>query len=456
NLTCNTPKPSSELNDTWISSLTPRVKSLILDFPPFDAADTRLVSRILPDTVTKTIKSRSPYDTVDDTDFQRACLKIKVLAQEAYRWFHNEIQELKDFENMYCEELIWCGEHKITFTKSIELYFAGDNYTALLLITSSLEQLLGDVLHLVNITSQVPPLFRDLLLERPLADILGEDFVFLLRCLFGPPNSMNLRNIIWHGFICEEEFSPTPAIWYYCLIVVLAMSVCAKVKFSEASCEVLIRRHTKKAFTGLYHLPQNFNWDYLTKSDFEQMYELILNECVPHSIPPHIHLLSILNQTFFVIPTTIPTWRRAFEYMYTGQPILFLILALPLLEHSLRRLYICLNQDVSDHRLCTGNVGEYFLTMDVMLRKSVSMQCDIAKVLAQKELVEERKNGIFDQLKGDVMDLLEDLFVHVSGPRLRDRIAHGDYDFTLLCTTSSAHNDPVFAHVVHLIRHLFE
>src|SRR6185437_4250178 len=118
--------------------------------------------------------------------------------------------------------------------------------------------------------------------------ILGEDFIFLLRCLFGPPNSINLRNILWHGFPCEEEFSPTPAIWYYSLIVVLAMSVCAKVKSSEVSCKVLIRRHTKKAFIGLYHLPQNFNWDeqnkadcvqgttnYLTTSDFEQ---LILNE----------------------------------------------------------------------------------------------------------------------------------------------------------------------------------
>jgi len=103
---------------------------------------------------------------------------------------------------------------------------------------------------------------------------------------------MNLRNILWHGFICEEEFSPTPAIWYYSLIVVLALSVCAKAKSSEVSCEVLIRRHTKKAFIGLYNLPQTFNWDeqdradcvrgttnYLTKSEFEQTYELIPNGC---------------------------------------------------------------------------------------------------------------------------------------------------------------------------------
>ena len=54
---------------------------------------------------------------MDDTDFQRACQETKVLAQEAYRWFHNEIQELKDFENVYREELIWCGEHKIVRTR---------------------------------------------------------------------------------------------------------------------------------------------------------------------------------------------------------------------------------------------------------------------------------------------------------------------------------------------------
>ena len=58
---------------------------------------------------------------------------------------------------------------------------------------------------------------------------------------------------------------------------------------------------------------------------------------------------------------------------------------------------------MSDHRLCTGNVGEYFLIMDVILKKGVSMQCAIANVIGQKEIVEERENVIFDQLKGDVM-----------------------------------------------------
>jgi hypothetical protein len=50
----------------------------------------------------------------------------------------------------------------------------------------------------------VPRLLRELLLTSQMESIFGEDIIFLLRLLIGPPTGFNLRNIIWHGFVDER------------------------------------------------------------------------------------------------------------------------------------------------------------------------------------------------------------------------------------------------------------
>lgn len=32
--------------------------------------------------------------------------------------------------------------------------------------------------------------------------------VFVVRCLVGPPNGLNIRNLLWHGFLDPEQLHP--------------------------------------------------------------------------------------------------------------------------------------------------------------------------------------------------------------------------------------------------------
>ncbi|CAG8482850.1 1276_t:CDS:2 [Acaulospora colombiana] len=77
------------------------------------------------------------------------------------------------------------------------------------------------------------------------------------------------------------------------------------------------------------------------------------------------------------------------------------------------------------HRLFDAEVGEYFLTLDVILEKNVDWIYYGIKA-DDESAGEEPKNLIYEELGGGMMDLILDLFVHADGPRLRDRIAHGE------------------------------
>lgn len=114
--------------------------------------------------------------------------------------------------------------------------------------------------------------------------------------------------------------------------------------------------------------------------------------------PHNLILESLLFTNFFVIPQTHSTWLRSFYHLSNNQAILFFTLALPFFEHCLRRIYVCVNKDVQVHRMCTVEVGEYFLTLDIILEENVPRAyCDIEK--HEKE----RMNEIYSEFGGGTM-----------------------------------------------------
>src|SRR5439155_16460749 len=118
----------------------------------------------------------------------------------------------------------------------------------------------------------------------------------------------------------------------------------------------------------------------------------IFTKAIPPQYSQH-HLENLLFKNFFVIPQTYSTWLRSFHYLPNDQVLLFFILVLPLLEHCLRRIYVCINKDVQEHRICTLEVGEYFLTLDIILEEKVAWAfCGI-----EENHEEERINEIYSE-----------------------------------------------------------
>eukprot|EP00058_Branchiostoma_floridae_P004587 XP_002590075.1 hypothetical protein BRAFLDRAFT_83345 [Branchiostoma floridae] len=123
------------------------------------------------------------------------------------RAVHAYLSQLSPTErrSKYSPHLTWTGYGQI-FEECFDLLTPSDQTDctlSLLQATSALERALGDVFLMQG--TQCPSLLRDLLATRELTEIFGSTAMSCLHVLIGPPSSLNLRNIAWHGFLSPGE-----------------------------------------------------------------------------------------------------------------------------------------------------------------------------------------------------------------------------------------------------------
>ncbi|KAF0458651.1 endoplasmic reticulum membrane-associated RNA degradation protein-like [Gigaspora margarita] len=375
----NDQKNFERASHQWQSCLSTRVAQLILPkvvISSDDSFENVICNNGLfrQEIILKVRENSFPFDTLEAEAFDKASLKIKLVAKEVAQFFDSNISTTNDFFDLYVKELEWCGYNDI-FVKCIDLYHKQDFFTLLLLGISSLERLLGDIIFSIhNDKFIIPSLIRDLLIASPLVPLLGEDIIFFLRCLIGPPNSMNLRNILWHGFINPNEFLPIPAKWYSALVIVITLTICQRVRL----CGLIdsLKKRDGASFEGFFHLSKP----------------------------------NIIAENFIISDEIDKFFDQEYE----------------------RVMFI--QCSVQEHRLGTVEVGQYFLTLDIILEEKVAWAYyDLEKKTEDKE----PNNQIYEEFGGGIMDLMLDLFIHNAGPRLRDRIAHGEANYLVTSTESN-------------------
>ncbi|CAG8725337.1 22197_t:CDS:2 [Gigaspora margarita] len=375
----NDQKNFERASHQWQSCLSTRVAQLIL--PKVVISSDDFFENVIcnnglfrQEIILKVRENSFPFDTLEAEAFDKASLKIKLVAKEVAQFFDSNISTINDFFDLYVKELEWCGYNDI-FVKCIDLYHKQDFFTLLLLGISSLERLLGDIIFSIhNDKFIIPSLIRDLLIASPLVPLLGEDIIFFLRCLIGPPNSMNLRNILWHGFINSNEFLPIPAKWYSALVIVITLTICQRVRL----CGLIdsLKKRDGASFGGFFHLSKP----------------------------------NIIAENFIISDEIDKFFDQEYE----------------------RVMFI--QCSVQEHRLGTVEVGQYFLTLDIILEEKVAWAYyDLEKKTEDKE----PNNQIYEEFGGGIMDLMLDLFIHNAGPRLRDRIAHGEANYLVTSTESN-------------------
>ena len=69
------------------------------------------------------------------------------------------------------------------------------------------------------------------------------------------------------------------------------------------------------------------------------------------------------------MPGHLPFWLQAIEWYQKGNYVNALILLFPQIEHSLRRVFVCVN-DCSD-RLWTAETEVLYSTLDILLNEKV-------------------------------------------------------------------------------------
>ncbi|KAL3874603.1 hypothetical protein ACJMK2_037591 [Sinanodonta woodiana] len=256
-----------------------------------------------------------------------------------------------------------------------------EKLVALLLLSAVIERALGDVYTTVQTSRPCPSMLKDLLVTPELENLFGKQVIQVLRILIGPPISMNLRNIAWHGFPFTGEV-PDRYIWFLLLIL-------------PSLGKVLERR----GITVINHRePVNFSQS------------LYFQKAV-RGFPVDICTIYPLYSPF--IPhKSQEIWEtvNSFYQLKRYGPCAALLLCQ--LEQGLRRLFVQVNN--CPDRLLTAESTTLYTTFDEIL---------------DQFLPNGTENQLSSFLGEPVMDLLMDLLMYPDGPRVRDRLSHGEADW---------------------------
>jgi hypothetical protein len=228
-------------------------------------------------------------------------------------------------------------------------------------------------------------LLRDLILNEDLEALLTLDFINVLKCLIGSPLSLNLRNLVWHGFL-----QPTECSKHYSIFLILIFNfIGSKIEHSKPG-----RKPSNFKPISIYNSKLNGNFDLTVHEDIQSLVakSTILPEA-KRDLLVYIFKLNLIDKLY----------------------LKSIALLLPQLEFLLRKLYVIVNNVDSKHNLCAQE-KHFYLTMNELLAEHVTVH-------EQQNI----KNKLVNRLGTSCFLLFYDVFMFEDGPRLRDRLSHGEY-----------------------------
>lgn len=248
-------------------------------------------------------------------------------------------------------------------------------------------------------------LLRDLIANNVLESALNKSLINLIKLFIGSPHSLNLRNLLWHGFLQLNECSH----YYECFLLLLLNKIGFDLKSFKEKSNLLQLNEDK----FLAKKVSNYKLRYLHSLQRDSEFYSNLNEYLRI-----IDNSSLINSNqMFIIKYTIKNSFKNENFIQT------IILLLPLIEFLLRKLFIIENKFDLNRNLCAQE-KMFYLTMDEILVEYV----DTSHIGANATSDIDIKNNLCSKLGDSCMILIHDLFMYNDGPRLRDRFSHGEYD----------------------------
>ncbi|XP_063109920.1 endoplasmic reticulum membrane-associated RNA degradation protein isoform X3 [Cavia porcellus] len=252
---------------------------------------------------------------------------------------------------------------------------------SLMKLTSCLERALGDAFLMIG--KECPFLLRDLLASEELARVFGQPVMDVLRVFIGSPRGLNLRNVLWHGFASPQEIPPK-----YCSAMLLLTAGLGQLLESYCQQTKVILAH--RSFVTLTNLEDLIVFPDVTCK--------ILSE-----------LEEVMKKSTFILKIMLPYWEIALMKFKARRFADCTILLLTQLEAGLRRVFATVNK--CPDRLLTAESTTLYTTFDEILAK---------------DLTDGQTNLLPLFLGEPAMEFLWDFLNCQEGPRVRDRLSHGE------------------------------
>ncbi|XP_073483980.1 endoplasmic reticulum membrane-associated RNA degradation protein isoform X4 [Aquarana catesbeiana] len=265
-------------------------------------------------------------------DYAESVRQLGPLCETAYLYFLSLPNE--KFEEAFREYFHWTNNKELFLSVPTVLKSMDGTKISLLLMkmTSCLERALGDVY--VTVGKDCPFLLRDLVSSEELATIFGKSVMDVLRIFIGSPESLNLRNILWHGFASPHEIPPK-----YCSMLLL---------FTGGLGQIL---QANNSGTLLVHRP------YFVFNSAEEL------QVFP-DLDEEVLSLSekLVEESKFVLANMIPYWKEAITAFKQLRYADCAILILPQLESGLRLIFTTVNN--CPDRMLTAESNTLYTTFD--------------------------------------------------------------------------------------------
>ena len=201
-----------------------------------------------------------------------------------------------------------------------------------------------------------------------LIKICGQSIIAPLRIVLGTPNSINLRNIIWHGFPKLEDISESYEIFLVAIFDIIGQ------KLKEQNYKMKFRNLSM----NMVQLFQKIEID-------EKLSDFSFKKCE------------------FISKGQLEIWNCAIRHYEQEEFHYAILLILPSFEHYLRRLYGNLyNIDIK------AKIDEYYVILDTIF--------------------DENSIKIYNYFPEELLKLTYDIFTAPNGPRIRDKLSHGEID----------------------------
>ena len=248
--------------------------------------------------------------------FDEDCiLSLIPIFQSIHIDFKIYLDSIPDAQDRIEERTVWTSHPALVQISSKLHHFDTINNTNdaviqnLLVLTSVLERSLGNILISSGKVKNVPALLRDLLCEEKLESILGPACVGMMKLLVGCPKTLNIRNIVWHGFIFPGEIHPM----FVTVVLLLLTSIGERLKSFQMSLN-------KRTLISDWRLGELIQFPRVSPirefkiQDIEKMMES--------------------SGIFF--KRNIPPFLRIFPLMNSSQPGAAIVLLLPMMETMMR------------------------------------------------------------------------------------------------------------------------
>ncbi|PIK52488.1 putative endoplasmic reticulum membrane-associated RNA degradation protein isoform X3 [Apostichopus japonicus] len=202
----------------------------------------------------------------------------------------------------------------------------------------------------------------------------------------GPPTSLNLRNLLWHGFVKPGEIPER----YAMFLLVLVGSLGQVLRDKDLDTRLNIVRPFADVSPQVSTLDAKFPDLNLLSEDVS---------CLFNELP-------IIQQESNIM------WFKALENFQEERYSWSAALIIQLLESILRQVFAKSNG--CPERVLTAESSTLFTTFDEILTGT---------------LPDGSENKVRHVIGDGILEMLLDLLVYPNGPRFRDRLSHGELDF---------------------------